>query len=86
MERQKRPPEKHKRTTTTKKQKKKKQTKKEKMERTEDAFFENGKWETNDKSKSKRKNRSSHRKCSVEKGVPKNFAKFTGNRLRSATY
>ena len=29
--------------------------------------------------------RSSHRRCSVRKGVPKNFAKFTGKRLRPAT-
>ena len=28
---------------------------------------------------------SSHRRCSVRKGVPQNFAKFTGKCLRSAT-
>ena len=27
------------------------------------------------------KNRSSHRRCSLRKGVPTNFAKFTGNNL-----
>ena len=37
------------------------------------------------KSKLKRKYRSSRLKCAVKKGVLNIFAKFTGNRLRSAT-
>ena len=53
------------------------------MERKEDTFFKNMKLVI--KSKLKRKYRSNRPKCAAKKGVLNIFAKFTGNRLRSAT-